>query len=84
MVLVLGYETCISIRNGENVFTEILGVAMPEQAEKLKRLTIDLTGEEHRVLKAHAAEAGVSMRDLVLEVLRREGLLTRTKQGARR
>jgi Antitoxin ParD len=57
---------------------------MPEQAEKLKRLTIDLTGDEHRVLKAHAAEAGVSMRDLVLEVLRREGLLTRTKQGARR
>jgi hypothetical protein len=26
----------------------------------------------------------VSMRDLVLEVLRREGLLSRTKQGARR
>jgi hypothetical protein len=40
---------------------------MPDQAEKLKRLTIDLTGDEHRVLKAHAAEAGVSMRDLVLE-----------------
>jgi len=57
---------------------------MPEAAKKLKRLTIDLTDDEHRVLKALAAEAGVTMRDLVLETLRREGLLTRTKQGARR
>ena len=57
---------------------------MPEAAKKLKRLTIDLTDDEHRVLKAFAAEEGVSMRDLVLQTLRREGLLSRTKQGARR
>lgn len=57
---------------------------MPEPATKLKRLTIDLTDDEHRVLKALAAEAGLSMRDLVLQTLRREGLLSRTKQGARR
>jgi hypothetical protein len=58
--------------------------AMPEPTKKLKRLTIDLTDEEHRVLKTLAAESGVSMRDLVLATLRREGLLTRSKQGARR
>lgn len=57
---------------------------MQEPAKKLKRLTIDLTDEEHRVLKAIAAEGGISMRDLVLQTLRREGLLTRNKQGARR
>jgi len=57
---------------------------MSEPAKKLKRLTIDLTDDEHRVLKALAAEAGQTMRDLVLQTLRREGLLSRTKQGARR
>lgn len=57
---------------------------MLEPPHKRKRLTIDLSDEEHRVLKALAAEAGVSMRVLVLETLRREGLLTRPKQGARR
>lgn len=57
---------------------------MTDQTEKLKRVTIDMTVDEHRVLKAHAAEAGVSMRDLVLDVLRREGLLSKAKQGARR
>lgn len=56
---------------------------MPEPTQKRKRLTIDLTDEEHRVLKGFAAEAGVSIRILVLETLRREGLLSRTK-GARR
>jgi len=56
---------------------------MSEPAKKLKRLTIDLTDDEHRVLKAIAAEAGVTMRDLVLQTLRREGLLSRTNQGAR-
>jgi Antitoxin ParD len=57
---------------------------MPEETkEKLKRLTIDLTDEEHRVLKTLAAESGVSMRDLVLATLRREGLLSRSNQGAR-
>jgi len=56
---------------------------MPEETkEKLKRLTIDLTDEEHRVLKALAAVSGVSMRDLVLATLRREGLLSRPNQGA--
>jgi hypothetical protein len=57
---------------------------MQEPAKKLKRLTIDLTDEEHRVLKMLAAEAGVTMRELVLQTLRREGLLSRTKQGVRR
>jgi hypothetical protein len=57
---------------------------MSEPPKKLKRLTIDLTDEEHRVLKALAAEAGQTMRELVLQTLRREGLLSRTKQGARR
>lgn len=57
---------------------------MPEPAKKLKRLTIDLTDDEHRVLKTLAAEAGMTMRDLVLQTLRREGLLSRAKQGARR
>jgi ParD-like antitoxin of type II ParDE toxin-antitoxin system len=55
---------------------------MPELPHKRKRLTIDLSDEEHRVLKALAAEAGVSMRVLVLGTLSREGLLTRSKQGA--
>ncbi len=54
-----------------------------ETKEKLKRLTIDLADEEHRVLKALAAESGVSMRDLVIATLRREGLLSRPNQGAR-
>jgi hypothetical protein len=57
---------------------------MSEPPKKLKRLTIDLTDEEHRVLKALAAEAGQTMREIVLQTLRREGLLSRTKQGARR
>jgi predicted HicB family RNase H-like nuclease len=54
-----------------------------ETKEKLKRLTIDLADEEHRVLKVLAAESGVSMRDLVIATLRREGLLSRPNQGAR-
>jgi len=63
-----------------SVFTEIK-IRMPDDDKKLKRLTIDLTDEEHRTLKGFAAEAGVSMRDLVLQTLRREGLLSRTKRG---
>lgn len=43
---------------------------------KLKRLTIDLTPEAHRVLKSRAAKAGVTMRKLVLQILQREGLVT--------
>jgi hypothetical protein len=56
--------------------------------DTLKRLSVDLTEVEHRVLKGHAAKAGLSMRDLVSQVLRREGLLSRsgrpkaTVQGA--
>jgi hypothetical protein len=46
---------------------------------KLKRLSIDLTAQEHRVLKGHAAKAGLSMRELVLQVLRQEGLIGRSK-----
>lgn len=51
---------------------------MPDE-NKLKRLTIDLTAHEHRVLKGLAAKAGVTMRELVLQTLRREGLLGRSK-----
>ena len=51
---------------------------MPDE-NKLKRLTIDLTAHEHRVLKGHAAKAGVTMRKLVLQILRREGLLGRSR-----
>jgi hypothetical protein len=51
---------------------------------KLKRLSIDLTEHEHRVLKRHALKADVSMRDLVLQVLRREGLLGRPKRRPQR
>ena len=47
--------------------------------DRRKRLTIDLTSREHRVLKRHAAQAGMTMRDLVLRTLRREGLLGRSK-----
>ena len=46
---------------------------------KLKRLSIDLTTQEHRVLKGHAAKVGLTMRELVLQVLRREGLIGRSK-----
>lgn len=41
-----------------------------------KRLTVDMSIEEHRHLKVAAVEKGVSMRDLVMSVLRREGLIT--------
>lgn len=51
---------------------------------KLKRLSIDLTEQEHRVLKGHALKVGVSMRDLVLQVLRQEGLLGRSKRRPQR
>jgi hypothetical protein len=47
---------------------------------KLKRLTIDLTAAEHRALKGKAAQAGLTMRKLVLKVLRQEGLLGRSKK----
>jgi hypothetical protein len=46
---------------------------------KLKRLTIDLTEAEHRALKAEAAKGGTTMRELILMVLRREGLLGRPR-----
>jgi len=51
---------------------------------KLKRLSIDLTEEEHRVLKRHALKAGISMRVLVLRVLRRERLLGRPNRRPQR
>ena len=51
---------------------------------KLKRLTIDLTPQEHRTLKGLAAKAGLTMREMVLETLRQKGLLGRSKRGGRR
>ena len=47
--------------------------------DTLKRLTIDLTAQEHRVLKSIAAKEGLTMRELVLQTLRREGLLGRSR-----
>jgi predicted HicB family RNase H-like nuclease len=41
-----------------------------------KQLGIEVTEEEHRMLKAFAAEAGVTMRKLVIQLLHREGVLT--------
>jgi len=48
---------------------------------KLKRLTIDLTDEEHRLLKGRAAQAGLTMRKLVLQILHREGVLGAEPNG---
>lgn len=42
---------------------------------EIKRFTIDLTPAEHKALKVRAGRAGVSMRELALQLLRREGLL---------
>ena len=42
---------------------------------EIKRFTIDLTPAEHKALKVRAGRAGVSMRGLALQLLRREGLL---------
>ena len=39
-----------------------------------KRLIVELPMNMHRKLKAKAAERGVSMKDLVLEILAKEGL----------
>jgi hypothetical protein len=50
---------------------------------KLKRLTIDLTPQQHRILKSLAAKAGLTMRELVLESLRTNGLLGRSKRRGR-
>ena len=38
-----------------------------------KRLTLDMTAGEHRALKTRAAAVGLTMKDLILELLRREG-----------
>lgn len=53
---------------------------MTDEDNKLKRLSIDLTSQEHRVLKGHAAKAGLTMRELVLQLLRQEGLIGRSKK----
>jgi len=42
------------------------------QRDARKRLTIDISPDEHRRLKIAAADKGVSMRDLVLQLLRTE------------
>lgn len=39
------------------------------------RLAVDVEVEDHRMLKAYAASVGVSMSDLVRNLLRREGLI---------
>jgi len=52
---------------------------MPSEAQQthkpLKRLTLDMTLEEHRQLKKAAVDAGMSMRELILSMLRRKKVL---------
>lgn len=75
-------ETCNLIRSPRgNSFTDDL--PMPDRRNfNRKRLTIDMSDDEHRMLKTFAAAAGVTIRVLVTETLRREGLLTRpTDEG---
>lgn len=60
-------------------FTDLQKLGSVTDENKLKRLTIDLTAAEHRALKGLAAKEGMTMRRLVLKVLRQEGLLGRSK-----
>jgi hypothetical protein len=48
---------------------------------EVKRLTVDLSADEHRQLKLSAIEARTTVRELVLRALRREGVIGKP-QGA--
>ena len=43
----------------------------------LARVTLDLPEAQHRRLKIAAIEAGITMRQLILELLEREGITNR-------
>lgn len=47
------------------------------EAEAVKRLTVDMTADEHRQLKRAAVDAGATVREVVLRALRRDGLIGR-------
>ena len=47
---------------------------------RLKRFTIDLSRDEHRVLKGEAVKAGISMRALALQILHGAGVLGKTPE----
>jgi hypothetical protein len=42
---------------------------------EVKRLTVDMSADEHRQLKLSAVVAGTTVRELVLRALRREGFI---------
>jgi hypothetical protein len=51
--------------------------------DEVKRLTVDMSAEEHRQLKMSAIWAGVTVRELVLRALRREGVIgVQHREGA--
>jgi hypothetical protein len=55
----------------------------PTMTTDVKRLTVDMSAEEHRQLKISAIGAGVTVRELVLRALRREGVIgARHREGA--
>jgi len=47
----------------------------PMSTDEVKRLTVDMSPEEHRQLKISAIGRGMTVRELVLGVLRREGVI---------
>lgn len=52
--------------------------------EEVKRLTVDMSADDHRQLKLSALVAGTTVRELVLRALRREGVIggARPQEGA--
>ena len=49
---------------------------------EVKRLTVDLSADEHRQLKLAAVHEGTTVRELVLRALRREGVIGKPREGA--
>jgi hypothetical protein len=59
-----------------SLLTAVIPPPVPTHKKlKRKRFTLDLTLDQHRVLKGAAVKAGLTMRILVLQLLHREGLL---------
>ena len=53
--------------------------------DEIKRLTVDMSADDHRQLKLAAIVAGTTVRELVLRALRREGVIgvaERPQEGA--
>ena len=54
--------------------------------DEVKRLTVDMSADDHRQLKLAAIVAGTTVRELVLRALRREGVIgaaaERPQEGA--